>query len=343
MVNWHDPSLLLEDYASLIKLNHALAGIFIWETVITFGFELDILRGKRPYRWTLWLYLGTRYTLLCTFIVFFIDSDGPKVPCHAFLVLNFALPYASWAFASLIIVLRVIAIWNRNIVVSLISVGIWAGAVALHIRNLTMLEAAFDPLVNSCVPIKTENGLVNALAVLVADMVLLLAMLIGLLRHASRRSTGLWKLLYQQCIIWIALATFSEIPPVVFLILNLNDVWNEMLTGPAITILTIGATRMYRSLSEYGTITKFVSSDLPRYSTGVSVHASSPPKLTKTFSPMNFAPGTQSGSGTFLSACEAPVFLPADQVLQVEFVPDMSDSSLGVYENRTIETAYMNV
>ena len=60
---------------------------------------------------------------------------------------------------------------------------------------------------------------------------------------------------------------------------------------------------------------------------------------------MNFAPGTQSGSGTFLSACEAPVFLPADQVLQVEFVPDMSDSSLGVYENRTIETAsaYMNV
>jgi hypothetical protein len=64
--------------------------------------------------------------------------------------------------------------------------------------QLKQLEAAFDPLVNSCVPIKTEKGLVNALAVLVADMVLLLAMLIGLLRHASRRSTGLWKLLYQQ-------------------------------------------------------------------------------------------------------------------------------------------------
>lgn len=28
-----------------------------------------------------------------------------------------------------------IAIWNRNIVVSLISVGVWAGAVALHIRS----------------------------------------------------------------------------------------------------------------------------------------------------------------------------------------------------------------
>ena len=110
---------------------------------------------------------------------------------------------------------------------------------------------------------------------------------------------------------------------------------------------------MYRSLSEYGSFTEFVyvlshsmvvfmtilnqillsflpsksrSPDLPRFPTGVSVPVSSPPKSANTFSPMNFAPGTQSGS--FLSACEAPVFLPADQVLQVEFVPDMSDSTL---------------
>jgi hypothetical protein len=66
--------------------------------------------------------------------------------------------------------------------------------------QLKQVEATFDLLVNSCVVTKTHNGLVNALAVLVADMVLLLTMLIGLLRHSSRRSTGLWKLLYQQVI-----------------------------------------------------------------------------------------------------------------------------------------------
>jgi hypothetical protein len=59
-------------------------------------------------------------------------------------------------------------------------------------------EASFNPVVNACVVTKTHNALANALAVLVADMVLLVTMLIGLLRHASRRSTGLWKLLYQQ-------------------------------------------------------------------------------------------------------------------------------------------------
>ncbi len=64
--------------------------------------------------------------------------------------------------------------------------------------QLKQVEAAFNPFVNACVVTKTHKGLVNAVAVLVADMVLLLTMLIGLLRHSSRRSTGLWKLLYQQ-------------------------------------------------------------------------------------------------------------------------------------------------
>ncbi|KAI0245158.1 hypothetical protein BJV78DRAFT_622391 [Lactifluus subvellereus] len=55
MVNWNDPSVLLKDYLAMIKLDHAIAGIYIWETVFTAGFELDVLRGKRPYRWTIWV------------------------------------------------------------------------------------------------------------------------------------------------------------------------------------------------------------------------------------------------------------------------------------------------
>ena len=63
------------------------------------GFEIDVLRGKRPYRWTIWvsypkyvinphplnerqLYLGTRYFGLASFIVFIVDTDAGKVPCH---------------------------------------------------------------------------------------------------------------------------------------------------------------------------------------------------------------------------------------------------------------------
>lgn len=91
MVNGDDPSFPLKDFSTscvlrvtqyrldsylvaLVKLYHAVGGIFMcvrlykqtrrkwvlistcsWETVITAGFELDVLRRKRPYRWTIWV------------------------------------------------------------------------------------------------------------------------------------------------------------------------------------------------------------------------------------------------------------------------------------------------
>ncbi|KAI0299650.1 hypothetical protein B0F90DRAFT_598113 [Multifurca ochricompacta] len=258
MANWHDPVLVLRDYLALIKLDHALSGIYIWETLFTAGFELDVLKGKRPYRWTIWIYLGTRYTTLLAFIIFFIDTDGPNLPCKPFVVTNFALPYASWAFASLIIVLRVIAIWNRNIFVSLIAVGSWLGGLGLNLWNLTMVESSYNPILETCITLKTHRGLLNVIGILAVDVVLLVTMLIGLLRYAHRSSTGIWYLLYQQCIIWLFLAAIAEVPPVVFLSLDLNDPWNGMLIGVEITILSIGTTRMYRALSEYGSITEYM-------------------------------------------------------------------------------------
>ncbi|KAI0291214.1 hypothetical protein B0F90DRAFT_1778573 [Multifurca ochricompacta] len=187
---------------ALTKLNHALAGIYIWETLFTAGFELDVLKGKRPYRWTIWIYLGTRYITLLAFIISFIDMDGPKLPCKPFVVTYFALPYASWAFASLIIVLRVIAIWNRNIFVSLIAVGSWLGGLGLNLRSTSnsKVESSYNPILETCITLKTHRGLLNAIGVLVVDVVLLMTMLIGLLRYAHRSSTGIWYLLYQQVI-----------------------------------------------------------------------------------------------------------------------------------------------
>jgi hypothetical protein len=56
----------------------------------------------------------------------------------------------------------------------------------------------YSPVASACAILHTESGLVNAIGVLVADAVLLLIMLFGLLRHPHRSSTGMWKFLYQQ-------------------------------------------------------------------------------------------------------------------------------------------------
>ncbi len=72
-------------------------------------------------------------------------------------------------------------------------------------HKLHKISTAYDPIVETCVTLHTRKGLPNAIGFLVVDVFLLLTMLIGLLRHASRSSTGIWKLLYQQ----VTLKTFS--------------------------------------------------------------------------------------------------------------------------------------
>ena len=64
--------------------------------------------------------------------------------------------------------------------------------------QIKQVKPAFNPLVNACIVVNTHEGLTNSIAVLAADIVLLLTMLIGLLRHANKNPSGVWNLLYQQ-------------------------------------------------------------------------------------------------------------------------------------------------
>jgi len=45
-----------------------LATKLSWETVLTTGFEMDVLRRKRPYKWTIWgrLYIIQDLTTIST-------------------------------------------------------------------------------------------------------------------------------------------------------------------------------------------------------------------------------------------------------------------------------------
>jgi len=52
-------------------------------------------------------------------------------------------------------------------------------------------------------------------------------------------------------LIWLFFATIAEVPPAVFIGLNLNYSFNLMFQTPALIVMTIAATRMHRSLSEF--------------------------------------------------------------------------------------------
>jgi len=86
---------------------------------------------------------------------------------------------------------------------------------------------------------------------------LLALMLSGLRRYGEAGMFGLWRFLYNQGLFWLALVTIAEIPPTVFIILNLNDYLNLMFQVPELIMMAVGASRIYRCLADYTCMSEF--------------------------------------------------------------------------------------
>ena len=61
-------------------VDHALSCTSIrtssWEYVTTLDFEWDMIRGRRPYRWTIWVCCDRRF-YACRYLSFEIRADLP--------------------------------------------------------------------------------------------------------------------------------------------------------------------------------------------------------------------------------------------------------------------------
>jgi len=256
MVDFQDPALIIQDLLSTLKLWHALAGLYIWEYLITFDYEWSVIRGRRPYRWTIWIYSITRLATLLTAIVAMISMDDrAKFDCQGIILTLFTISYVGFTGASLLIVLRNIAIWNGQKIVIAITTGIWLANIGFFIQSLARVRTSWDPLLSTCAVLDIHSTKLNTITTLVTDIALLLIMLIGLLRLGFHEPGvyGLGRLMWRQGIVWLFLATIAEIPPVVFISLNLNDALDYMFSFPAMVIMTIAATRIYRSLTDFST------------------------------------------------------------------------------------------
>jgi len=259
MVNFHDPAVVLQDVEIVKKFWHTTNGLYLWEFFTTLDYELDVIRGRRPYRWTIWIYSLTRLATLFAIILNFIALDAmTPINCQAVVTFELIFSYLGVATASLLIVFRVFAIWNRDRIVMTISVGVWVVSVSFIIQGIVRLRSVWDPALQFCTVLNSKSNQLNITVTLIADIILLLIVLIGLLR--LRRDGGgrfaLGRLLWNQGVLWLFLATVAEVPPTVLIALNLNDPLNLMFQLPAMIMLSICATRMYRSLTDfvYGSI-----------------------------------------------------------------------------------------
>jgi len=258
MVNFRDPSVIAQDYLALVKLWHAVDGLYIWEFVTTISYEWSIVQGRRHYRWSIWIYSLTRLAALVAVIcnILSVDVTTP-INCQVLAVTQFIFAYCSLAAASFLVVLRIIAIWNKNKVVMASAAIIWVTNVTFLIRGVSRIRATRSPQ-QGCMITNTNSSKLNIIVTLTTEIALFLIMLFGLLRLRLYKSGtfALGRLLWNQGVIWFLLATLGEVPPTVLVFLNLNDPLNLMFQIPCLIIMSIAATRMYRALAD------FLSSDI---------------------------------------------------------------------------------
>ncbi|KAH8978880.1 hypothetical protein EDB86DRAFT_3089888 [Lactarius hatsudake] len=243
MVDWNSPQTLLSNSLTLVKLLHVVDGIYIWEYFITLWFEWEVFTQRRQWRWTMLIYFATRLTALagvCTELVGF--NLTTRFNCQAWLLAVLITVYPAFALNSLLILLRTIAIWERKLIISVALTAVWLTNVAFLIHGITLADSVWLPLQNACFVVDSQKSKLNVLVSTITDLVLLLAMIIGVLRLES--DSSIWRMLYRHGIVWIVLATIGLVPPTIFLFLNLNcdaspdlEPMNLMFQTPALVVM----------------------------------------------------------------------------------------------------------
>ncbi|KAF8492442.1 hypothetical protein F5888DRAFT_916436 [Russula emetica] len=254
MVNLNSSLLNEEASVAMVRLWHVMGGIYCWEFFTTLDYEWRVFRGRLPRRYTIWIYSLTRVTCLLGVIVCTVGMDvGTSVNCQLWVSSVATLFCVTLAAASLLIVLRIIAIWNRHKAVMATSIIIWGTGVAFHINAVVQVRSTWNPLVAECLFITTEKSTLGLTPSFFADLVLILIMLVGLLllRRHGGGTLGLTPILWKQGVVWLSLAIVSGTPPAVIAVLIKNDEFTDMVLTPGVIAMTIAATRLHRSLVDY--------------------------------------------------------------------------------------------
>jgi len=251
MTDWKNPTIIIAELSALVKLYHAMGGLFIWEFLVNIEFDYSFFTGRRKFRPSFLLYLGARCCPLFAVIAIFVALDSThQINCQAYIIFVFIFAHLSFAFASALIVLRIAAIWGLNKIAVSIASAAWLASASSQIHSIAIVHATWGD--SLCEITNTPETKINIIVTGITDWVLLALMFIGLLRwEKAHQRGGVWWLLYTQGLAWIIIVIAAEVPTMVFILLNLNAPMNLMFQVPALIIMAIGASRIYRGMADY--------------------------------------------------------------------------------------------
>ncbi|KAI9458663.1 hypothetical protein BJY52DRAFT_417595 [Lactarius psammicola] len=237
-------------YGHFLKVMHTFAGLYMWEYFTTLDFEWEVYTGRRQWRWSFLVYASARLLALACVIAGLVGFNLTReFSCTFWLRCVLITAWFSACSASLLLVLRGIAIWGRQ-TWTVVTTGLaWLSGLAAALYAITRGQAQWSPQFRTCNVFHTTEYKWSIMINFIEDFILLAIMIWGVLR--KRNATHLWNLLYLQGLFWVLTATLTELPSVALSFQNINEPWNLMFQYPHLTIMVITSSRAYRDLFQY--------------------------------------------------------------------------------------------
>lgn len=248
-------SVISKDFITVVKMLHFIDGVKVWYFLSNLDFDWKLLNSRPTQRWPSFVYLASRFTSIACVVSFLVGLNvTSRINCQAWISAAFVFPLLELELALILIVFRVVAIWECTFTIISLTTTALAVHSGVSFYMLTGIKSFWDPgpNYNGCVVSAPRTRLLMmSITTIMLYAFLLVAMLTGLLRYRQARSFRLWHVLQQQGWIWFALAVAAEVPTLILVLVNVNSSYNLLLQIPRVVIASIGTTAMFRALSRY--------------------------------------------------------------------------------------------
>ncbi|TFK55521.1 hypothetical protein OE88DRAFT_1651876 [Heliocybe sulcata] len=250
MVDWKSPLVIAYQAEILIRFVHILAGIYLWEFIVTFPFEWSIYTGKRPFRWSIGIYIACRWLTIVALALFLAIFDiQTEVNCGAAIKSVTTIAHIAIGLTSVLLMLRAIAINGGKKIITIPLIVILLANWGTLLHGIYVADAVWVPSAASCSITNAATARLNVWVSFTCDLIFLVVSVAGLLR---KEGVGrLWRLLLRQGLIWMLASAVGYLLPAVFLAIDLNDAMDYMFEPFAVIVMTICASRMYQGLVDY--------------------------------------------------------------------------------------------
>ncbi|PFH52681.1 hypothetical protein AMATHDRAFT_74138 [Amanita thiersii Skay4041] len=246
MVDWSDPRETARDSDVFLKLIFSLFGVYVWELFMTCDFEWSLVTRKRSFRWPLVIFFFfCRYCMLFALVGLIISLS---ITTRALYTFNSWTGNMAILCASTSLMLRTIALWERKKVIIFILGFFCLAHWALLYRTMFIVTAEWRDDVKACVVTQTFPSLLNStfFYTMAFDFIILVFTARALIAKHSFR-TDLWRLLFQDGLVYFLISFSTNCIPAVLNVLNLNTPMNVSIAAcrAVIRLLEFSANDVY--------------------------------------------------------------------------------------------------